>query len=111
MKDGYLFIILSIIVLFFFACTRRKNDDMTHLVKEWEKKKLFSQIIYILHYMERILFNIRLICNIQFLAMWIRLDVSVVNCNCLCGGSLYIGWIQLIQERFLYYCFYIQKVK
>ena len=38
MKDGYLFIILSIIVLFFFACTRRKNDDMTHLVKEWEKK-------------------------------------------------------------------------
>lgn len=43
MKDGYLFIILSIIVLFFFACTRRKNDDMTHLVKEWEKKKLFPK--------------------------------------------------------------------
>ena len=40
MKDGYLFIILSIIVLFFFACTRRKNDDMTHLVKEWEKKEI-----------------------------------------------------------------------
>lgn len=45
MKDGYLFIILSIIVLFFFACTRRKNDDMTHLVKEWEKKEIIFPII------------------------------------------------------------------
>ena len=49
MKDGYLFIILSIIVLFFFACTRRKNDDMTHLVKEWEKKEIiFPNNLYFL---------------------------------------------------------------
>ena len=111
MKDGYLFIILSIIVLFFFACTRRKNDDMTHLVKEWEKKEIiFPNNLYFTLYGKD---TVQYPAHLQYTILSYVDSAGCFSCKLQLPmwRELYIGWIQLIQERFLYYCFYIQKVK
>lgn len=40
MRDGFSFVLLSVAIILFSSCTKKKSDDMARLVDEWRNKEI-----------------------------------------------------------------------